>query len=58
MGSLAASRPAPTLHGWAFLSCIVGLTLAVNLPACGQPAGLLSKSNRTDAQRNLQPAHT
>ena len=39
MGSMAASRaapgagasPAPTLHGWALRSCIVGLTLAVNL---------------------------
>jgi hypothetical protein len=31
MGSMAASRPAPTIHGWALPSCIVGLTLAVNL---------------------------
>ena len=41
MGSMAASRaapragasPAPTIHGWALRSCIVGLTLAVNLGA-------------------------
>ena len=41
MGSMAASRaapragasPAPTIYGWALRSCIVGLTLAVNLGA-------------------------
>ena len=34
MGSLAASRAAPrAIHGWALRSCIVGLTLAVNLEA-------------------------
>jgi hypothetical protein len=41
MGSMAASRappragasPAPTIHGWAFRSCIVGATLAVALEA-------------------------
>ncbi|TME00867.1 MAG: hypothetical protein E6I80_24355 [Chloroflexi bacterium] len=32
----------PRLHGWAFRSYIVGLTLAVNLWACGQPVGLRS----------------
>ncbi|TME08543.1 MAG: hypothetical protein E6I80_09760 [Chloroflexi bacterium] len=29
----AGASPAPTIHGWALRSCIVGLTLAVNLGA-------------------------
>src|SRR5207247_5096175 len=35
-------QPVGLLHGWAFRSYIVGLTLAVNLWACGQPVGLRS----------------